>query len=149
MATAAAACFLSTSLAAQREGQPAQGGPGQGRGRGAPGAGAEFAGPPQGPGAVPIVEVVGCLAQGAGRAWTLTNGTEPVAAAVGSRAEDITAAGAKPLGALQYRLIGVTDLNPAEHKGHKVAVKGLLIKDAAETRLNVISIHSAAASCGT
>ena len=55
-------CLLSTTAAAQRGG----------RGRGA-----EFAGPPQGPNAIPIMESIGCLADGPGSTWTLSSATEP------------------------------------------------------------------------
>jgi hypothetical protein len=138
--------MLSFDVAAQRQGQAGQQ-PGQGRGRGAAGAGAEFAGPPQGPNAIPIVEVVGCLTQ-TGSAWVVTNATEPVKAAAGfSQAEEVKAAETKPLGALQFPLIGLVELGPAEHKGHKVVVKGLLIKDATTSRLNVTSLMTATAMC--
>jgi len=138
---------VSTTVA-QRQGQRGQGPAGQADGRGRAGAGAEFAGPPQGPGDVPIVEVVGCLAQGAGNTWIVTNATEPAKAAAGfSRPEEVKAAEAKPLGTLQIPLIGLVEFNPADHKGHRVVVKGLLIKEATTSRLNVTSLMTASATC--
>jgi hypothetical protein len=123
--------------------QPAAPGPGRGRG-----GGAEFAGPPQGPNDVPIVEVIGCLAQGPGNAWRVTSATEPVKAAVGfSKPEELKAAEGKALGTLQFRLLGLTEFAPADHKGHKVVVRGLWIKDAGDPRLNVTSLMTASATC--
>ena len=128
------AFVLSTTLSAQRGG----------RGN----AGAEFAGPPQGPNAVPIVEVVGCLAEGPNSTWVVTDATEPARATSGfSKPEDVKAAETKPLGALRFRLIGLVEMSPAEHKGHKVAVKGMLIKDATTDRLNVTSLTTVSATC--
>ena len=146
LAVAVLSCVLSTDTAAQRQGQRAQGPLGQGRGRGA---GAEFAGPPQGPEAVPIVEVVGCLSQSASNAWIVTNATEPTQGTTGwSKPEEVKAAEATALGIRQFPLIGLVELSPAEHKGHKVVVKGMLIKDAGTSRLNVTSLMTAAVTCG-
>ena len=125
--------LLSTTLAAQRGGR---------------GAGAEFAGPPQGDKAVPIVEAIGCLADGVSNAWTLSNATEPVKSTPGfSKAEDVKAAEAKPLGSQQLRLIGLLEMHPEEHKGHKVLVKGLLVKDATGQRLNITSLTTVSQTC--
>ena len=65
------ACALTLGVAPSALGAPqpqrgqTQPEPGLGRGRGG---GAEFAGPPQGPNDVPIVEVIGCLTPGPGNA---------------------------------------------------------------------------------
>jgi len=146
----AVSTMLSTGVSAQRQGQAGQpAGQGPGRGRGGAGAGAEFAGPPQGPNAIPVVELVGCLAQGAGNTWIVTNATEPVKAAAGfSRPEEVKAAETKPLGTLQIPLIGLVEFNPSDHKGHRVVVKGLLIKEATTSRLNVTSLMTASVTCG-
>jgi hypothetical protein len=116
-------------------------------GRGA-GGGAEFNGPPQGPDAVPIVETHGCLADGPNNAWTLTNAIEPARAPAGfSKPEDVKAAEGKALGSQTLSLIGMVEMHPADHKGHKVLVKGLLIKDATGQRLNVTSLMTVSATC--
>jgi hypothetical protein len=125
---------LSTTLSAQRGG----------RGN----AGAEFAGPPQGPGAVPIVEAIGCLADGANNTWTLASATEPARSTPGfSKADEVKAAEAKPLGTQQIRLIGLVEMHPEEHKGHKVLVKGLLVKDGTAQRLNITSLTTVSPTC--
>jgi len=140
-------CGVSTAVA-QPQGQRGQAA-GQAEDRGRGGTGAEFAGPPQGPGDVPIVEVVGCLSQGATNTWIVTNATEPAKAAAGfSRPEELKAAETKALGTLQIPLIGLVEFNPAAHIGHRVVVKGLLIKDATTSRLNVTSLMTAGATCG-
>jgi hypothetical protein len=125
LAVAVLSCVLSTDTAAQRQGQRAQG-----------------------PEAVPIVEVVGCLTQSASNAWIVANATEPTQGTTGwSKPEEVKAAEAKAIGTRQFPLIGLVELSPAEHKGHKVVVKGMLIKDAGTTRLNVTSLMTAAVTC--
>jgi len=39
------------------------------------------------------------------------------------------------------------EINPDAHKGHKMAAKGLLIKDPKGNRLNVTSLEMVAAAC--
>ena len=112
--------------------------------------GPENAAPPQGANAMPIVEAVGCLAEGSGKAWTLTNAGEPVKAgrAGFSRPEDVKAAEGRGLGSEQIPLIGMTEMNPGPHRGHKVLIKGLLITDATGRRINVTSIKTVGDVCG-
>jgi hypothetical protein len=112
--------------------------------------GPENAAPPQGANAIAIVETVGCLAEGPNRTWTLTNAAEPTRAgrAGFSRPEEVKAAEGRGLGQQQLRLIGMTEMNPGPHRGHKVLVKGLLVKDADGTRINVTSIKTVGDLCG-
>jgi hypothetical protein len=112
--------------------------------------GPENAAPPQGSQALPIVEAVGCLSEGPNRTWTLTNAGEPTQAARAgfSRPEEVKAAEGRRLGASQFRLIGMTEMNPGPHRGHKVLVKGLLIKDANGQRINVTSLKTVGEACG-
>ena len=112
--------------------------------------GPENAAPPQGANSIPVVETVGCLTEGPNRTWTLTNASEPVRAARAgfSRPEEVKTAEGRGLGSQQLRLIGMTEMNPAPHRGHKVLVKGLLIKDADGSRVNVTSIKTVGDLCG-
>ncbi len=112
--------------------------------------GPENAAPPQSERAVPIVETVGCLAEGPNRTWTLTSAGEPVKAgrAGFSRPEEVKAAEGRGLGSQQIALIGMTEMNPAPHRGHKVLIKGLLVKDAGAQRINVTSIKTVGDLCG-
>lgn len=132
----AIACLLSASTSAQ-VGLTDRGGP-------------ENAAPPQGAQAIPIVETVGCLAEGPNRTWTLTNAGEPAKAgrAGFSRPEEVKAAEGRGLGSQQWALIGMTEMNPGLHRGRKVLVKGLLIKDAAGQRINVTSLKTVGDLCG-
>src|SRR5436305_1956571 len=112
--------------------------------------GPENAAPPQGAQAVPVVETIGCLTGGANSPWMLTNATEPMKAGRSgfSRPEEIKAAEGRGLGSQQLRLIGLIEMHPDQHKGHKVLVKGLLIKDASGQRVNVTSLTTVGESCG-
>jgi hypothetical protein len=112
--------------------------------------GPENAAPPQGAQAIPIIETIGCLAEGPNRTWTLTNAAEPTRSgrAGFSRPEEVKAAEGRGLGSQQLRLIGMTEMNPAPHRGHKVLIKGLLIKDADGSRINVTSIKTIGDLCG-
>ena len=90
-----------------------------------------------------IVEVVGCLMGGADSSWTLVNATEPVVSESPSTSADaLELAKARPLGKQRYILLGVaTNWDPASHKDHKMAVRGILIKDSNEVRINVTSFQ--------
>lgn len=111
--------------------------------------GPENAAPPQGTRALPIVETVGCLAEGPAKVWTLTNAGEPVKAARAgfSRPEDLKAAEGRGLGSQRIGLIGMAEMNPSPHRDHKVLVKGLLINDAGGQRINVTSLKTVGSTC--
>jgi hypothetical protein len=130
------AAFLLAALVAGQVGLTDRGGP-------------ENAAPPQGTEALPIVETVGCLTEGPNRTWMLTNAAEPVKTgrAGFSRPEDVKAAEGRGLGAQQILLIGMTEMNPSPHRGHKVLIKGLQIKDATGQRLNVTSLKTVGDVC--
>jgi hypothetical protein len=103
--------------------------------------------PPPPPGSPSIVEVVGCLSQ-TGSNWVLANASEPATATTTfTTPEAVKAAADKPLGAQQYRLLGTNPFNPAGHKGHKIVVKGILIKGGSDTRINLTSFQMLAEAC--
>jgi hypothetical protein len=99
-------------------------------------------------GALDIVAVVGCLEQSASGTWTLTHGSDPVVnkTQATSKAE-LKEEEAKPLGKQEYQLVGITVFNPSSHKGEKVAVKGVLIKNGNLSRINVTSQQTLASIC--
>lgn len=104
-------------------------------------------GKPQ-PGGPQIVQVIGCLDQAADGAWSLSKATEPVPSDTpGTSETSIKESGGKPLGKTRFRLIGVSLFAPETRKGQKVEVKGILIKDAKESRVNVTSLQTANATC--
>jgi len=129
-------CLLCASLSAQ-VGLTDRGGP-------------ENVAPPQGPDALPIVDVVGCLVEGPNRTWTLANAAQPTRASRSgfSRPEEVKAAEGRGLGSQQFRLIGMTEMNPGPHRDRKVLVKGLIIKDAGGDRINVTSLTTVGERCG-
>ena len=100
------------------------------------------------PDLLPIVEVVGCLSQ-AGDAWNLANATEAATSTTSfTTPEAVKAAAEKPLGNQQYRPLGTSPFSPDRHKGHKMAVKGILIKSGSDSRINVTSFQMLAETCG-
>ena len=102
----------------------------------------------QPPRALDIVEVVGCLSDAPNDIWIVTSGGEPIVSKVPfTNAQSAAQAAARPLGTRQYRLIGVRPFQPATRKGHKVVVKGVLIKDRDEDRINVTSLQTASETC--
>jgi len=99
------------------------------------------------PDQLPIVEVVGCLSQ-TGADWTLANATEPATTTTAfTTPESVKAAGEKPLGMQQYRLLGTSPFAPERHRGHKMVVRGILIKSGSDSRLNVTSFQMLAETC--
>lgn len=95
----------------------------------------------------PVVEVVGCLSQ-TGVEWILAKASEPAATTTSfTTPEEVKAAAEKPLGTHQYRLIGASPFSPEPHKGHKMVVKGLLIKSGSGPHLNLTSFQMLSESC--
>ncbi len=94
---------------------------------------------------VPIVAVTGCLtAQGPD--WMLTSATEPVPSIANGppAGEAITG---PTSGKASYRLIGVSEFDLPAHKGHTMLIKGLLIKAAPVSRVNVTSVTMVSTAC--
>ncbi len=95
----------------------------------------------------PIVEVVGCLSQ-SGAGWMLTKASGPAVVPTSfSTPEAVRAAAEKPLGTEQYRLLGTRSFSPESHNGHKMVVRGLLIKGGSDTRINLTSFQMLADTC--
>ena len=95
----------------------------------------------------PVVEVVGCLSQ-TGADWILAKATEPAATTTSfTTPEEVKAAAEKPLGTQQYRLIGTSPFSPERHKGHKMVVKGLLIKNGSDPGINLTSFQMLSETC--
>jgi len=95
----------------------------------------------------PLVEVVGCLSQ-TGANWVLTNASDPATSTTSfTTPEAVKAAAEKPLGTEQIRLLGTAPFSPEGHKGHKMVVRGLLIKSGSETRLNLTSFQMVSETC--
>jgi hypothetical protein len=94
------------------------------------------------------VEVVGCVSQAPDKKWAVTNATKPLKAGSSAQtAEGLKAAETKALGTGRYVLIGASGWNPPSHMGQKVAVRGFVIKDVSEYRINVVSFNKIADTC--
>lgn len=98
-----------------------------------------------------IVEIVGCLEQDPARDWMLTHAGAPSFSETQSTSSTgIAMATQKPLGNLQYRLLGSDVFRPLLSRGRKVAVKGVLIEDSEDSRdkrVNVTSLQTVASTC--
>jgi cytochrome c5 len=101
-----------------------------------------------------LVKAIGCLAQDADHAWTLTRASELARTrnADEMTAEELMDAAGKALGTQTFGLQNLADLGPAfsaeANQGHKVLIKGVLIRRANNViRINVTSAGSIAASC--
>jgi mono/diheme cytochrome c family protein len=97
-----------------------------------------------------LVRVVGCLTTNpSDGAWMLMHSTDPVRTgnpqpAAGER----EAAEGLPLGPRAYRLLVSAAYTPQPLKGHKVEVRGFLIRRPTESRLNITSLETLDPSCG-
>jgi mono/diheme cytochrome c family protein len=95
-----------------------------------------------------FVEVTGCLTKGPNSTWLLTNSSEPsITKDQPATPEELKVAEAKPSGALAFRLISVNSLSPELHAGQKMEAKGLIYREADDSRLNVLSLQTIASSC--
>jgi mono/diheme cytochrome c family protein len=101
-----------------------------------------------------LVQVVGCFTQGSNDTWKLTNATEPARTRnpEESTAQERKTAEAQPLGSQAFRLQNLDELRAGfraeSYQGHKVQVKGVLIRGADNDRINVLSLETVAAICG-
>jgi hypothetical protein len=94
-----------------------------------------------------IVEVIGCLSQ-TDAGWILAKATAPsVSPTSFTTPEAVKAAAEKPIGTDQYRLLGTSPFSPERHKGHKMVVRGLLIKSSKDPRINLTSFQMLAETC--
>lgn len=94
---------------------------------------------------VPVVAVTGCVtADGAN--WTLTGATDPVPSIANGPPAGEAIKGPTS-GTQTYRLIGVSEFDLPAHKGHTVLVKGLFIKAAPVSRVNVTSVTMVSTAC--
>jgi hypothetical protein len=95
---------------------------------------------------VDIVSVTGCLReQGAGN-WMLVAATDPVASiANAASAKEVPTTA--PDGKNSYKLIGVSEFGLPGKKDRTVVVRGLFIKVAPVSRLNLTSIVEALPAC--
>ncbi len=101
---------------------------------------------PPGPGKVPVVAVAGCVAEQPAGTWLLTNATEPVPSIANAPPAGQPYKGPMA-GTLRFQLIGISEFDLPSHKGHNVLVKGLYVKAAPTSRLNVTSVTMLSTTC--
>jgi hypothetical protein len=116
-----------------------------------------------------VVEVIGCLTQTPASSWLVTNATEPAPTVLGEKRDPADDGRSTPLRAPRYggqamdppsrsALGRASDgqstfqllspyPNPAPHAGRRVQVKGLLIRNPAGDRINVMALEPIGDSC--
>ena len=107
----------------------------------------------EGPEPVPdfsLVRVVGCLTTSpSDSAWMMTHSTDPVRTGNPQPAPgEKEAAERVALGAKTYRLLTSAAYKPELYQGHKVEVRGFLIRRPVEDRLNITSLETLDPNCG-
>jgi mono/diheme cytochrome c family protein len=97
-----------------------------------------------------LVQVVGCLVRSdAEKAWMLTNSTEPARAGYPQPSDaDRSAAVARPLGSQLFNLMVTPAYKPETHQDKKVEVRGFLIRNPKQNRINITSLETVADNCG-
>jgi hypothetical protein len=100
------------------------------------------------PNTLAIAEVVGCLDEDSSKAWVLNHASSAAdSQSQATSSVDLKAATTLPLGNHTYQLLGVGFFNPSSRRQEKVAVKGVLIKDAGRSRINVTSLQTVSTRC--
>ena len=96
-----------------------------------------------------LIRVVGCLTQNqSDNTWMLTNASEPVRSGDPQpTAADRAAAAQLPLGSVVFRLLVSAAYSPGQYTGHRVEVRGFLIRRQPESRINITSLESLHPSC--
>jgi mono/diheme cytochrome c family protein len=98
-----------------------------------------------------LVQVIGCLTQGADSAWILVNGTEPVRSRESGDSDPaaLNLSRTTPLGSQAFRLLDYPILGRETYARHKVQVKGFLIRETDNQKLNVTSVQSLGETCAS
>ena len=99
-----------------------------------------------------LVRVVGCLTAGAKETWMLTQAAEPARAREGATTtpEELRNSAEEPLGRATFQLQNldyVDGVAPEAHLGHKVQVKGALVRRQTDERISVTSLETLASTC--
>jgi len=100
--------------------------------------------PPPPVGDFSYVEVVGCLTPGPAKTWLLTRASAPVALASPPPA---SAASPAALGSGTLHLVDAMAYAPDDHNGHKVYVRGYLIKLPDEQRMTISAFEMVSPTC--
>jgi len=102
--------------------------------------------PPLPVGDFSYVEVVGCLSGGPRHTWTLTRASDPIAVDPATvRASAVEAP--RALGTNTFHLVDALAYAADAHIGHKMYVRGLLIKLSSEQRLTISAFETLSPTC--
>jgi mono/diheme cytochrome c family protein len=98
-----------------------------------------------------LVAVLGCFAPGPNKTWVVASAGEPARTrdATEITAEELKSVAERPLGSQSFRLQNLEELpdfNADAYQGHKVLVKGVLLRGGTD-RINVLALGGAAAGC--
>jgi hypothetical protein len=99
------------------------------------------------------VVTIGCLSRAGDGLWILSNATEPSRARTedASTPEELKTSRQKKLGTLTFRLAdleAIPDLSPSAHDGHKMQVKGFLVRQQNAERISLTSMEMLDPGCG-
>ena len=103
--------------------------------------------PPPPVGDFSYVEVVGCLTPGPQNTWMLTRASTPASVAVPAASATSPAATPKPLGSETFHLLDAMAYAPDAHRGHKMYVRGLLIKLPDQQRVTISAFEMVSPTC--
>ena len=97
-----------------------------------------------------LIRVVGCLTPNpSDNAWMLMNASEPVRTGDPQPAAgDLDAVRQIPLGHVTFRLLVSAAYSPGKFSGHRVEVRGFLIRRQPESRINITSLETLNPICG-
>src|SRR5262245_16678275 len=99
------------------------------------------------------IQVVGCLTQLTTGVWELSSASEPIRVRDlhAQTAEELHEAQTEPLGATAFDLQSIgyvgRDFRPLDYEGHKMMVKGVLIRQPPNIRIDVRAVVEVAPSC--
>ncbi len=98
------------------------------------------------------VVTVGCLSAAGEDAWIVSSAIEPARGRqeTVSRPAQLKSSSEKKLGTLTFRLTdleAVPDFSPSEHRGHKMLVKGFLVRQPNAERISLTSIEMLDTNC--
>jgi len=105
-----------------------------------------------------LVTVIGCIAPGANNGWVLASASNPImlnkfAAADEVSTQEVERAKTTALGSLKFRMQNLADVEPkftaSAHKDQKVLVRGVIIWQPNNDRINVTAAAPLESSCGS
>lgn len=100
-----------------------------------------------------VVQAVGCLKQLTPGAWELSASPEPmrIRQLAKPSEEDLQAGANEPLGNIEFDLQNIgylgREFDPVEYEGHKMMVRGILIRQPPNVRIDVREMVEVAPSC--